>query len=154
MARGALLPGDSGLLEVFTLGSFLAGPCPGAVPGSGDPGFGGVTRDGQALRGAPPHPFRPRHQPGDPRAAVACNSCLSSEARLRGRGGDAGAGWAEPRGNPAGPGALRYKLGSLCVVCPRAPGRKRAVLREGAGLIPEGPEAAGGVPGRSAPGGR
>lgn len=93
MARGALLPGDSGLLEVFTLGSFLAGPCPGAVLGSGDPGFGGVTRDGQALSGAPPTPFargtsRATHVRLSP-ATLACQARPASGAGegTRGRGG-------------------------------------------------------------------
>lgn len=120
----ASLSGDSGFLEVLTSG----GPCRVLSGGPRVRELAGNPGRETAHLGAPPFP--PLHPPRFAHGTIQGTTCgcrpklcLSSEARPQGRGGDAGAGWAVPHGNPAGPCALRCQLGSLCLAFPRAPGR-------------------------------
>lgn len=94
-----------------------------AVQGSEGPRVSRYPRACERSPGSPPPPVSPAAPSKGPRAAVARNSaCQAKPAPRQGRGGDAGAGWAVPRGNPAGLCALRCQLGALCLAFPRAPG--------------------------------
>ena len=138
MSGRALLSGDPGLLEVLTSDLFSRAPV-GCCPECRGPGVRRGNPGRTSAHLGVPHPFRPRHQPGEPRGAVARNSACQAKPASRAGEGHRGVGWgwAVPRGNLASPCARRCQLGSPCLVFPRAPwevagssaGRRRALPR-------------------------